>query len=497
VPNGYRPYESPYGYDEWDFERYDTEDPPEPSYDEPAADTDIRPPFARDHDRLVYTSAFRRLQGKTQVVTPGQADFFHTRLTHTAEVSQVARRLAEYLNFKANWPVLQGTSDGEALRPWQAARGFVDPDICEAAAILHDLGHPPFGHAGEVALQEAVTTAAKTWGLSDTGSFEGNAQSFRMATRSLTHKRAGRGLELTRATLDAALKYPWRHLEPGVDRSGKKWGVYPTEAAAFGFVRDQRVPAAVRRATTVEAEVMDWADEIAYSVHDLDDWFRAGYMPLAELTQAGSRALERLIRDIKDRWEVDPGRPQEELHGTIVTLFTASEAFRRFREPTGQGSVSDPSSEASREAVRYVRSRLFDEFTTSVSLGIREGAEADWPRRYALTLVKSPWVTSRNAILRELLWIYVVGSPLMATHQAGQQRVVRELFDIFAQAAREPDARSVEVFPVDVRDDILDEEDSLRRLRNVVDFVSGMTDAYAHRMHARMTGRGVPFQDFL
>lgn len=335
---------------------------------------------------------------------------------------------------------------------------------------------------------------AKKWKVTNTGSFEGNAQSFRMATNTITHKRHGQGLELTRATLDAALKYPWRHGEAGIKKSKRKWGVYPTEADAFAFVRDDRVPAAVRHETTVEAQIMDWADEIAYAVHDLDDWFRAGYMPLAELAQPGSQALARLIRDVSARWKTPAGHEREQLSGTITALFTDSEAFRRFREPTGAGWVGDPSSEASREAIRHARSRLFDEFTTHVELGVREQAEDDWPRRYALTLLKPDWVTERNAILRELLWIYVVGSPLMATHQAGQRSILCELLEIFAAAARKPTAISVEVFPIDMRETILGDADPAGRLRSVVDHISGddrrirAADARAHDR----SGRPIP-----
>lgn len=123
----YSPYQSPFGYLEWDFERYRTEDPPEPNYDEPKPYTDIRPPFARDHDRLLYTTAYRRLQGKTQVVTPGQADFFHTRLTHTVEVSQVARRLTERLNFRANWGVANDTAAGKRSSPGRVSSASSTP----------------------------------------------------------------------------------------------------------------------------------------------------------------------------------------------------------------------------------------------------------------------------------------------------------------------------------------------------------------------------------
>src|SRR4051794_35819053 len=125
-------------------------------------DDDPRPPFARDYDRLIYSSAFRRLQGKTQVVSPGEADFFRTRLTHTIEVAQVARRLAEHLNRKAD--KRREATDRPAgwmpkpdeLFQLDAAEHKIAPDLCEAAAILHDLGHPPYGHAGEAALHDAI-----------------------------------------------------------------------------------------------------------------------------------------------------------------------------------------------------------------------------------------------------------------------------------------------------------------------------------------------------
>jgi dGTPase len=124
---------------------------------------DLRSPYARDADRLIYTPAFRRLQGKTQVVTGGEADFFRTRLTHTIEVAQLARRLAESLNQHYLAEVSEKT--GHELAPWKVAHGFLDPDVCEAAAVLHDLGHPPFGHAGEAALAAVVTKEEKRLGI--------------------------------------------------------------------------------------------------------------------------------------------------------------------------------------------------------------------------------------------------------------------------------------------------------------------------------------------
>lgn len=496
------PYKSPYGYRDGELERWKGAGLREAERDTPEPGKDMRRPFARDHDRLLYTSAFRRLQGKTQVVTPGEADFFHTRLTHTIEVAQMARRLAEYLNFKARWQLDHGKDKPQNPAPpsgFGGPAGFVDPDVCEAAAVLHDLGHPPFGHAGEVALSAAVDKAARRWKLDeDSGGFEGNAQSLRMATTSLRHKPDAPGLQLTRAVLDAAIKYPWPRGAKGVPKSDRKWSVFPTERAAFEFVRRDRPDVeALHLAKTVEAQIVEWADDIAYSVHDLDDWYRAGFMPLAELASEGSQELKRLIGVLQERMGSD-GKAGEDLRIAIRGLFTESDAFARFRAPTGGQSISDPDSQAAREAIRNVRSFLFDEFTTQCELRVRPGATSDWPQRYALTLHVDDQAKTRAAILQELLWIYVVESTVMATHQAGQQRLVSQLFRVYAKAASDLEREKIAIFPPDVRADLLALKDNeLERLRRVVDFVAGMTDAYALRAHARVVSGTAPFREYL
>jgi dGTPase len=215
-----------------------------PDRDDPS---DYRHPFARDYDRLVHTTAFRRLQGKTGVVAPGEADFFRTRLTHTVEVAQLARRLG-----------------------WRLG---AHPDLVESAAIAHDFGHPPFGHIGEEALSDTVDAAAVAWGLDpdEVGGYEGNAQTFRLLTRRLTGSTAAPGLNLTRATLDATIKYPWERGEV----SANKWCFYPTERDEAARVRAP-VPDHRRHAQSFEAQLMEWADDVAYAVHDLEDFYLAG-----------------------------------------------------------------------------------------------------------------------------------------------------------------------------------------------------------------------------
>ncbi|NLC98069.1 MAG: deoxyguanosinetriphosphate triphosphohydrolase [Actinomycetales bacterium] len=204
-----------------------------------------RTAFERDRARILHSSALRRLSAKTQVLRAGADDFVRNRLTHSLEVAQVAREL------------------GKALG--------CDPDIVDSAALSHDLGHPPFGHNGEVALNEAAASF---------GGFEGNAQTLRLLTRleAKTFDAAGQpaGLNLTRATLDACIKYPWARGEgPG---SPNKFGYYQDDGPVFRWIRE----GIDGQSQPIEGQVMDLSDDIAYSVHDVEDGVVGGWFSLVE-----------------------------------------------------------------------------------------------------------------------------------------------------------------------------------------------------------------------
>ncbi len=271
-----------------------------------------RTPFERDRARVVHSAALRRLSAKTQVLGAGSDDFIRNRLTHSLEVAQVAREL--------------GASLG------------CDPDIVDSAALAHDLGHPPFGHNGEVALDEVAAAC---------GGFEGNAQTLRLLSRleAKTFAPDGRsvGLNLTRATLAACVKYPWARGE--APDGSDKFGIYADDAGMFDWVRADAEP----RRRPIEAQVMDLSDDIAYSVHDVEDGVVGGWFTL-DLHSLDESAVHLVARD----W-YDAGLDGDRLSSALERLEAMAEWPRK---PLDQ-------SRASRAVLKSLTSALIGRFVVA------------------------------------------------------------------------------------------------------------------------------------
>jgi dGTPase len=384
-----------------------------------------RSTFERDRARVLHSSALRRLAAKTQVVSVDAGDFPRTRLTHSLECAQIGRELG-------------------------AALGC-DPDLADAACLAHDLGHPPFGHNGE---SELAVLAA------DCGGFEGNAQSLRLLTR-LETKVPGAGLNLARATLDATLKYPWIAGDgpPGT----AKFGAYEQDAEAFSWIRRDAPPGRV----CLEAQVMDWADDVAYSVHDLEDGLQAGLITMSALRD---RSDQQAVAELTAVTYCDPGS---------VTAAELGEVFGALLELDcwPAGFDGGPRSLA---ALKNLTSDLIGRFcraaeaATLAATGGRRGLA-----RYGADLAVPRAQRLECALLKGVTAFYVMSRAGAAAAQAAERDLVAEL------------AAAIEAGAPRTLDPVLRPAwesagcDRARR-RVVIDQVASLTDTSANAWHRRL-----------
>ena len=410
------------GYTEHDRARLQPEAPKRAGLDGEPRD-ERRSPFSRDRARVLHSAALRRLAGKTQVVGPGEGAEItgvpRTRLTHSLEVAQIGRGIAEEIG--------------------------CDPDIVDTAGLAHDIGHPPFGHNGERALDEAAASC---------GGFEGNAQTLRILTR-LEPKVGGSGLNLTRACLDAATKYPWPR------RTGEsKYGVYDDDLDAFAWIRD----GAPSDRRCIEAQVMDWSDDVAYSVHDLEDGILAGRIRLATLADPAESAA--LIDVATTHFVPDPAALQEAAAGLLALPEVAE--------------VAAAHGPADLVALKRLTSLLVGRFAgAAVDATLAAHAGGRPVRRYTADLVMPAQVAAEVALLKAVALRYVMSDPQRLTLQRAQRELLAELVD--ALLAKAPD----ELEPA-LAASWHDAADDAARTRVVVDQVALLTDQQAVSWHARL-----------
>ena len=383
-----------------------------------------RTTFERDRARVLHSSALRRLAAKTQVMVAGESDFPRTRLTHTLEVAQISREL------------------GGALG--------ADRDVADLAGLAHDLGHPPFGHNGEDALDAASAMI---------GGFEGNAQSLRVLTRLETKVSVDRGrsvgLNLSRASLDSVIKYPWPR------RDGEhKFNVYSDDLDVFRWIRD----GAITDKQCFEAQVMDWSDDVAYSVHDVEDGVHAGHMDLRAIRSQPARSLVcELAHQV-----YAPGRDVAELEEALDRIF----AFP-YWPASFDGSPRDMAT------LKNLTSELIGRFVTSSLIATRDQFGDGPLTRYTADLVVPRNQRCEVAVLKSLANQFVFQREDADQIHSMQRDMLREL--VVAVDDRAPESLDPLFAPAwneAAGDDA--------RFRVIVDQIASLTDRSVVQWHARL-----------
>ncbi len=382
-----------------------------------------RTEFMRDRARVIHSAALRRLAAKTQVAVPWENDFQRTRLSHSLECAQIGRELGESLG--------------------------ADPDLQDTACLAHDLGHPPFGHNGE----EALAAIA-----SDFGGFEGNAQSFRLLVRleAKTVDADGKsiGLNLTRASLDGATKYPWPRLQ-----NPRKFGVYDDDVEVFNWMRKD---APVDK-KCIEAQIMDWSDDCAYSVHDLEDAIFANQISVKNFEADFADLYTVMVRD----------------YGSDASEQEALDAHKRLSSLSAWPHYYD-GTHRSLARLKDSTSQLIGRFVLAAELETRTIHGNAPLSRYSADLEIPRDQVIEVDFLKAIAGHYLINAAHSQDRYAKQQIIVSELVEMLrAKAASELDSFFVKSWN--------ESGDETARMRVIIDQVAALTDPGAYALHARLS----------
>jgi len=389
--------------------------------DEPAKRAG-RTEFMRDRARVIHSAALRRLAAKTQVAVPWENDFQRTRLSHSLECAQIGRELGESLG--------------------------ADPDLQDTACLAHDLGHPPFGHNGE----EALAAIA-----SEFGGFEGNAQSFRLLVRleAKTVDAQGNsvGLNLTRASLDGATKYPWPR-----SQNPRKFGVYDDDLEVFNWMR-KSAPADKK---CIEAQIMDWSDDCAYSVHDLEDAIFTDQVSVKRFDTDFADLYSVMVRD----------------YGSDATQQEAIDAHKRLSALSAWPHYFD-GTHRSLARLKDSTSQLIGRFVLAAELETRK-VHGDGPlSRYSANLEIPREQIVEVDFLKAIAGHYLINAAHSQDRYAKQQIIVSELVEMLrAKAPAELDSFFLKPWN--------EAADETARMRVIIDQVAALTDPGAYALHARL-----------
>ena len=393
-----------------------------------------RSPFERDRSRIIHSAAFRRLQGKTQVITVGEGDFLRTRLTHSLEVAQIGK--------------------GVALRLG------ADTDLVEAISLVHDIGHPPFGHAGEQELQSLMKPY---------GGFEANAQHIRVLTELKTKSNDYNGLNLTRAVMDGQMKY-----KDTFDAQLKKF-IYCDDSDVMEWASDDAESVSClssKGAKSFECQIMDWADDVAYAVHDLEDSIHTGYISFASLQDEHRRG--EVIKRVKCEFQ-DCSIDVVEVCEYFITIL-------REKFPPFQGLYAVNGRQRQKAYRKQFASFLINRYIKaterieSVTIPRGQLSYRYWYRVY-IPIQYRVEVT----FIKSLIQRFVIESPQIRTLEEKGRYIVRTLFCKFMQGNN-----AKALLPEDWSERLDLDSSQKAKARVVSDYISGMTDNYAQKTYARL-----------
>lgn len=411
-------------YAPFDLERFPETSPLEGDY---------RSAFQIERDRIIFSYPFRRLQSKTQVFQSGEYDFYRTRLTHSIEVAKVGRSICEFL-----------LASSELLND----RFYIDPDLTEAVCLAHDLGHPPFGHIGERKLNDL---------MSPHGGFEGNGQTLRILTE-LIYERPGRtkGIAPTRAFLDGVMKYKATHAEwiEQCSKAPKNHFIYNDQAQWRDLVFGEKARPdelkdvkALNGFKSIECQIMDWADDTAYSLHDIVDGIHARYISVGSLTEwATQKTLSeqesKLVETLCDKIKSNSYEPY---FGTKVGSFVHACTLRE-----------------------------------------RSGFLSDRTNRHAFELEIDPQIQAESALYKTIALDLIFKSTQLQQIEFKGGYILERLFAALAEHCADPASKGLNLLPGSVQELLAQESDTTGRHRRLCDYTAGLTDALAVRTYKRL-----------
>ncbi|MBW7473143.1 dNTP triphosphohydrolase [Paenibacillus oenotherae] len=407
-----------------------------------------RDEYEKDYARLIQSPGFRRMQGKSQVFGAGTGDYYRTRLTHSLEVSQIARELARRLGKK--YPFLAKKEHPGLV---------MEPEVVECAALAHDLGHPPFGHKGEEVLNELLTTE---FGLP----YEGNAQNYRILMFLEKRAGSGSGLDLTAAVLLGINKYPFSLAEPG-----RLKGVYPKEWEGIQSLRQAwGMP---EGCATLEAQLMDLSDDIAYSTHDIEDGIRAGKILMNRSFFEDDRLVQHLIQEIvEDQGNSAVGWDQIDMTAMVRNVLD------HYLEQW-ETIYAECEREASR-ARREMKARWVSRFANQV--GIIDDPATGWKR---VTFVRDGQedleLLRTMEIVKKLAWVTLIKDFRVLRLQKRSEIIITRMWESFKHYET-----GRLIIPPDWLESYEQHKENWSWPRLVADYIAGMTDAYAEKVYAEL-----------